>query len=552
MAISYDATTVSAADYTSIGTQTTSHVGSASTRAAVVLVSQAGTADSISSVTYGGVTMNRVAFDVDATSGDAGAVYIYWLVDPPTGTQNVSMVSTTTDAKRLSVSTMLCASTKQVGIAGEVTSTTTAANPSVAITGLTSGNAHAAYFTLFSGLNTMTTTPGSGWTNIVNADRGTDGYGQARLTTITSGVTSITATWTAATSDNYVISAIAFTETAVTRLGDALDVTTAPTTISAGLAIKTAAALDTAAVADTGLASTTLTKTATATDITQSPGVLADSAITSPGVAQYRDISGNDKTYGTSTGQIGYAGPKLSQGSTSLTTAPTTASSGFVTDTGDAGVVSVNPTTASALGAVTKSINATGITQVPTVDSALGIVAKTGSVSVTTAPATVSAGTITDDASAAITTALTTTAALGTVSKTGTADATTTSLTTAVTPANLAKSTDTSLTTTPTTASALGANIKSASATGLNPSPSTAADGNAWRQRFFKPDALLVQTGLSGTVASIQDSPTSPDGSWLTPTGGAVNLRMSFEDPRYTLRANAGDQIIRVLIKAAP
>ena len=30
------------------------------------------------------------------------------------------------------------------------------------------------------------------------------------------------------------------------------------------------------------------------------------------------------------------------------------------------------------------------------------------------------------------------------------------------------------------------------------------------------PDALLVQTNLSGAVAAIQDDPDSPDANWLT------------------------------------
>jgi hypothetical protein len=32
----------------------------------------------------------------------------------------------------------------------------------------------------------------------------------------------------------------------------------------------------------------------------------------------------------------------------------------------------------------------------------------------------------------------------------------------------------------------------------------------------LSPDALLVQTNLSGTVSNIQDDPDSPDANWLT------------------------------------
>jgi hypothetical protein len=71
-----------------------------------------------------------------------------------------------------------------------------------------------------------------------------------------------------------------------------------------------------------------------------------------------------------------------------------------------------------------------------------------------------------------------------------------------------------------------------------------------WRTRYLKPDVLLVETGLTGPVSYIQDSPTSPDGNALTPTGGAINLRMSFEDPGEQLRQNTNDQIIRVRVTA--
>jgi hypothetical protein len=82
----------------------------------------------------------------------------------------------------------------------------------------------------------------------------------------------------------------------------------------------------------------------------------------------------------------------------------------------------------------------------------------------------------------------------------------------------------------------------------LTVSRTTAADGQAWKTMFLMPDALLVQTGLTGVVANIQDSPNSPDGTYLTPSGGAINLRMSFEDNAQDMRTGTGDQIIRVRV----
>jgi hypothetical protein len=55
------------------------------------------------------------------------------------------------------------------------------------------------------------------------------------------------------------------------------------------------------------------------------------------------------------------------------------------------------------------------------------------------------------------------------------------------------------------------------------------------------PDAILVQTGLTGTVSAIQDDPASPDGNWLTAGGPNVNtdLRVSFPTPTNPLSATA-------------
>ena len=76
------------------------------------------------------------------------------------------------------------------------------------------------------------------------------------------------------------------------------------------------------------------------------------------------------------------------------------------------------------------------------------------------------------------------------------------------------------------------------------------ANSDVYWRRFWQPDAILVMTGMSGVIANIQDSPTSPDGNAIVPTGGASNIRISFENPPDPLRTNANDQTIRILVTA--
>lgn len=65
------------------------------------------------------------------------------------------------------------------------------------------------------------------------------------------------------------------------------------------------------------------------------------------------------------------------------------------------------------------------------------------------------------------------------------------------------------------------------------------------------PDALLVQTNLSGAVTAIQDDPDSPDGSWLTAPGSNKNTeaRTSFGTPTNPPTLGAGLQNFRVLVR---
>lgn len=76
------------------------------------------------------------------------------------------------------------------------------------------------------------------------------------------------------------------------------------------------------------------------------------------------------------------------------------------------------------------------------------------------------------------------------------------------------------------------------------------AEALVWRFGMFKPDGLAGMSGLSGTYLDIDESPDTPDGNALTPTGGPVAVRITFEDHGYELRTGAGDQILRVLVHA--
>lgn len=214
MAIAHDVTTVAAADYSSTGTQNTTHTAGASARAAVVLVHQnASTADQISDITYDGVAMTRLRFDTEAT--EAGGVYIYWLdgITGGGGAVTVAMTTTGTAVKRLVVSTMTVAAGTKVSVGSQDSATSASGtNPTVTLTGLNSAVTYYSYLVLHSGLQTMTTTPGTGWTSIHNADLGATGRGMARRTAVDTGITTLAATWTAATADDYVISAVAFYE----------------------------------------------------------------------------------------------------------------------------------------------------------------------------------------------------------------------------------------------------------------------------------------------------------------------------------------------------
>lgn len=65
------------------------------------------------------------------------------------------------------------------------------------------------------------------------------------------------------------------------------------------------------------------------------------------------------------------------------------------------------------------------------------------------------------------------------------------------------------------------------------------------------PDAILLQTNLSGVVGAIQDDPDSPNGNWLTASGNNANtdVRTSFPNPTGNPTVGVGLQEFRALVR---
>lgn len=77
------------------------------------------------------------------------------------------------------------------------------------------------------------------------------------------------------------------------------------------------------------------------------------------------------------------------------------------------------------------------------------------------------------------------------------------------------------------------------------------AEAAAERQ---SPDALLIQTNLTGTVAAIQDDPDSPDANWLTYITNNVNTvtRVSFPTPTGNPTVGADLQQFKIWVRKQP
>lgn len=96
MALAHDTIAQSPAELASATTQTITYTPLATCFGIIVLITQVGTADEVSGVTYGGVAMTRIGF----STGNGGAAYFYHLGSGiPAGAQSCIVTSTGTAPK---------------------------------------------------------------------------------------------------------------------------------------------------------------------------------------------------------------------------------------------------------------------------------------------------------------------------------------------------------------------------------------------------------------------------------------------------------------------
>jgi hypothetical protein len=195
---------------TSGGTLSGTHTPVGTPSGVVAVVFNNATANPVSTITYGGVTMNLVTSASDTT--EVGSVYIYELLSSvPSGAQTFSLTRTATTTNMwVTVTTMTVAGGKVVAReASQFKNTTTSANPTITLTtGVTTfvvGGMHggAAAPTSYA--------PGTNYSTQFSADYGAlSARSQRSTTTIASG--SPVYNFTYATSDDHCLCAAAYKE----------------------------------------------------------------------------------------------------------------------------------------------------------------------------------------------------------------------------------------------------------------------------------------------------------------------------------------------------
>ncbi len=200
----------------------------------VLVVQSTLSTDQVSSVTYGALTLTRVARACD-TATEPGCVYAYFGGSSvPTGAQTVTVNVSGSSGKHASAITLTAAGNTEV-VTSDATITADATNPTVTLNlgGRTSFVAEGVY----SGVANVTSiTPFTGWTSRFEDDFGAfvDGY----YTYDTVGSTNVSAGWTQATDDAAMV-ALAVSEI-TTTIGSGTDPAT--TTVAPGSAIVDAGA----------------------------------------------------------------------------------------------------------------------------------------------------------------------------------------------------------------------------------------------------------------------------------------------------------------------
>lgn len=192
----------------STGTWTISHAGGTCRAVCVQLVMLTASENEPSDFAYGGVALTQLREDL-GIGDEGGKVITYWADNVPTGTQNLVGTSNGTNHKRLTVSTMSSGAGTTIGVdSSNLLASANTANPTFTLA--TSAATNTVIFEAgFTGLQTITSTPATGWTLQAAQDPGSFGFAWARNTG-TGG--NVTCGWQASTVDDWVLTAIAFKE----------------------------------------------------------------------------------------------------------------------------------------------------------------------------------------------------------------------------------------------------------------------------------------------------------------------------------------------------
>jgi hypothetical protein len=199
-------TTVNSVD-TTTGDRSFTHAASASAKGAVVAVLCTGTTNTLTGVTYGGVSMTLTASATDTT--EAGRVDLYTLVGSsfPSGSQSVVLQGASATAKWACCSSVTASNNVIINTSGAV-NTTVGANPTVTLT--TIARDAMAYAASHSGAAAPATTGIAGCTIQRSNDYGALCANTVRWTNVTAaGATGIGVTLG---SDDHCIAGVAFSE----------------------------------------------------------------------------------------------------------------------------------------------------------------------------------------------------------------------------------------------------------------------------------------------------------------------------------------------------
>lgn len=208
--VAFDAFKDGAANST--GDLTWTHFPVGTPRAIIVLVTQhTGTADEVSGVTYGGVSMTEACGPNIKTSTEVMGTYAYFLGSSiPSGNQTVTVSTTGTTGTRRGASISLTASADTEVVDCDATiSSDSVSDPSVTLS--LGGRTSFAAIQFGAGQNVVTNiTPLTNWSTNLEVDFGSQTAGWYTYDTI--GTTDVTAGWDNDIADDAVAIALAVSE----------------------------------------------------------------------------------------------------------------------------------------------------------------------------------------------------------------------------------------------------------------------------------------------------------------------------------------------------